>query len=152
MKKNKPINILIIAGEESGDLHGSNLVDDLKIVWPDASFSGMGGKKMRRAGVHIFFDIERMGTVGLVEIFGNIFHYLKVYWKLVSEITSKKYDAAILIDYPTLNLQLARKCKQVGCPVYYFISPQVWAWRKGRINDIRRTVSKMHVFLPFEET
>lgn len=149
---NQPLQILIIAGEESGDLHGSSLVHALKEVCPGASFYGLGGKKMRQAGVHTFFEIDRMGMVGLIEIFGNIFHYLKVYRTLAAEIASKKYSAAVLIDYPTLNLRLANLCKQVNCPVFYFISPQLWAWRRGRIDKIRRTVKKMLVFFPFEET
>jgi len=145
-------NILIVAGEESGDLHGSHLVEALKTLCPGVSFRGMGGVKMRRAGVQTFFDIDRMGAVGLVETPGNIAHYLKVYCKLTTEIVGNKYDAAILIDYPTLNLRLAKKCKRVNCPVFYFISPQIWAWRGGRIKDIRRDVSKMLVLFPFEET
>lgn len=151
MIKTKPPNILIVAGEESGDLHGSNLIDALKTVQPGVSFCGMGGKKMRRAGMRSFFDIDRMGTVGLVEIFGSLFHYVKVYRKLAAEIAGKKYDAAILIDYPTLNLMLARVCKRANCPVFYFISPQIWAWRRRRIKTIRRTVKKMFVIIPFEE-
>ena len=147
----KPLNILIVAGEESGDLHGGNLVAVMKSLRPDIAFAGMGGRKMRQAGTDTFLGIDRMGTVGLVEIFGNIIHYVKVYRKLASEIASKKYAAAILIDYPTLNLRLAKLCKRAGCPVFYFISPQVWAWRKGRIEDIRKTVAKMFVVFPFEE-
>lgn len=147
----KPLNILIIAGEESGDLHGANLATSLKAIQPGSSFRGMGGNKMRQAGVHTFFDIDRMGTVGLVEIFGNIIHYIKVYCKLASEIVGKKYDAVILIDYPTLNLRLAKWCKRSNCPAFFYISPQVWAWRRGRIKTIRRVVNKMFVILPFEE-
>lgn len=146
------MKILIVAGEESGDLHGSNLVNALKALSPDLEFYGMGGKKMRQSGVKTFFDIDRMGTVGLFEIFGNGFHYYQVYRRLVKEIESQQYDAAILIDYPTLNLILAGHCKRTRCPVYYFISPQIWAWRKRRIKIIRRRVRKMFVILPFEES
>jgi lipid-A-disaccharide synthase len=145
------LRTLIVAGEASGDLHGSHLVEALKKLRPECRFFGMGGKKMRSEGVETFFDIERMGAVGAVELLAELPHYLKVYRLLSREISSGRYDAAILIDYPTLNLRLARLCERAGVPVFYFISPQIWAWRKGRINQIRQTVNRMFVVLPFEE-
>lgn len=147
----KPYRILIVAGEDSGDLHGSHLVAAFKHIHPDADFHGLGGKKMRQEGVHTFFDIDRMGTVGVIEIFGNALHYYKVYRKLSSEIATGQYHAAILIDYPTLNMRLANKCREAGVPVFFFISPQVWAWRSSRVREIRQNVDKMFVILPFEE-
>ena len=144
-------HFLIIAGEASGDLHGSNLVSALKVLLPHARFSGMGGARMREAGVETLFGIERMGTVGVVEVLGEFDHYYKVYRALMKEIASRRYDAVILIDYPTLNLRLAKQGRRFSCPVLYFISPQIWAWRKGRIRDIRESVAKMFVILPFEE-
>jgi len=150
MKKEEP-HFLIIAGEASGDLHGAKLVQALFDIYPKARFTGMGGIHMQEAGVDTLFDIERMGAVGLVEIFSDIGHYFRVYRALKKEIASRKYTAAILIDYPTLNLRLAKQSRRYDCPVYYFISPQVWAWRKGRIKDIRKSVKKMFVILPFEE-
>ena len=143
---------LIVAGEASGDIHGSGLVQALKKINPDCEFSGLGGNCMRREGVKTFFDIDRMGAVGIVELLSDLPHYLKVYRKLVSEIKSGFYDAVILIDYPTLNLRLANVCHKYSCPALFFISPQVWAWRKGRIKKIRRTVDKMFVIFPFEES
>lgn len=148
----KSLRTLIVAGEASGDLHGSHLVQALKIIRPECRFFGMGGKNMRSEGVETFFDIERMGAVGAVEILAELPHYLKVYRTLSREISSGAYTAAILIDYPTLNLRLARLCERAGIPVFYFISPQIWAWRKGRINQIRQTVNRMFVVLPFEES
>ncbi|PIQ96900.1 MAG: lipid-A-disaccharide synthase [Nitrospinae bacterium CG11_big_fil_rev_8_21_14_0_20_56_8] len=144
--------ILIVAGEASGDLHGGSLVRALRETLPGSRFFGMGGNRMRDAGVETLFDIDRMGAVGVFEFLGDFAHYLKVYRTLVDEIVSKKYSAAILIDYPTLNLRLARHCRQQGCPVYFVISPQIWAWRKGRIRHIRRDVTRMYVVLPFEES
>ena len=145
------MHFLIIAGEASGDIHGANLVQALLDIYPKARFTGMGGAHMCDAGVNTLFGIERMGTVGLVEIFSEFGHYFGVYRALRREIASHKYTAVILIDYPTLNLRLARHSRKHHCPVYYFISPQVWAWRKGRIKDIRKSVRKMFVILPFEE-
>ncbi len=142
---------MIIAGEASGDLHGSKLVSALKVRSPEACFKGMGGAKMREAGVDTLFGIERMGAVGIVEVLGDFGHYYKVYRTLMKEIASRRYDAVILIDYPTLNLRLAKQARRFDCPVFFFISPQIWAWRKGRIRDIRESVSKMFVILPFEE-
>ena len=144
-------HFLIVAGEASGDLHGSKLVQSLLDIYPKARFTGMGGTRMRDAGVNTLFGIERMGAVGLVEIFADFGHYFSVYRALMKEIASRKYTAVILIDYPTLNLRLANQGRKHDCPIYYFISPQVWAWRKGRIKDIRKSVHKMFVILPFEE-
>ncbi len=145
------LNILIIAGEESGDLHGGNLVKALKEIHPDMNFKGIGGDKMRRAGVETVFGIENMGTVGLAEIFGSLFFYINVYRVIAKEIAKKQFDAAIFIDYPTLNLMFAKLCRRVNCPAFFFISPQIWAWRSGRIKKIRRIIKKMYVVLPFEE-
>jgi len=150
MNKEKP-HFLIIAGEASGDLHGAKLVQALLDVYPKARFTGMGGERMRDAGVNTLFGIERMGAVGFVEIFSDFGYYIGVYRALVKEIASLKYTAVILIDSPTLNLRLAKHSRKHSCPVYYFISPQIWAWRKGRIEDIRKSVHKMFVILPFEE-
>ena len=150
MNKEEP-HFLIVAGEASGDLHGAKLVQALLDVYPKARFTGMGGERMRGAGVKTLFGIERMGAVGFVEIFSDFGHYFEVYRELVKEIASLKYTAVILIDSPTLNLRLAKHSRKHSCPVYYFISPQVWAWRKGRIEDIRKSVHKMFVILPFEE-
>ena len=150
MNKEEP-HFLIIAGEASGDLHGAKLVQALLDAYPKARFTGMGGGRMRDAGVNTLFGIERMGAVGLVEIFSDLGHYFGVYRALMKEIASLKYTAVILIDYPTLNLRLAKHSRKHSCPVYYFISPQIWAWRKGRIKDIRKSVHKMFVVLPFEE-
>jgi lipid A disaccharide synthetase len=104
----KSLRILIVAGEASGDLHGSHLVEAIKSFHPKCRFFGVGGKKMRAEGVETFFDIERMGAIGAIEILGELPLYIKVYRTLAAEISSGKYDAAILIDYPTLNLMLAK--------------------------------------------
>ena len=149
--KDKHPHFLVVAGEASGDLHGSNLVSALKVLQPHARFTGMGGSRMREAGVETLFGIERMGTVGGIEVLGAFDHYYKVYRSLMKEIASCKYDGVILIDYPTLNLRLAKQGRRFDCPVFFFISPQIWAWRKGRIKEIRESVRKMFVILPFEE-
>lgn len=147
----KPKHFLIIAGEASGDLHGSMLVSEIKMCLPEARFTGMGGARMQKAGVDRLFGIERMGAVGFVEVLWDFIHYYNVYRTLMKEIAARSYDAIILIDYPTLNLRLAKQARRFDYPVFFFISPQIWAWRKGRIRTIRESVSKMFVILPFEE-
>ena len=147
----KSQHFLIIAGEASGDLHGSMLVSEIKTCLPEARFTGMGGARMQKAGVDRLFGIERMGAVGFVEVLWDFVHYYNVYQTLMKQIATRSYDAVILIDYPTLNLRLAKQARRFDCPVFFFISPQIWAWRKGRIRTIRESVSKMFVILPFEE-
>ncbi len=143
--------ILIVAGEASGDLHGGHLVRALKAQYPQLQFEGVGGKHMQEAGVSTLYDISRMGGMGLFEFVSGLWHHIEVYRKLSREIAKGKYRAAILINYPFFNLKLAKVCKQWDCPALFYISPQVWASRKGRVNTIRETVSKMYVILPFEE-
>lgn len=144
-------HILIVAGEASGDLHGGHLVRELKAQQPQLQFEGVGGKHMQEAGVSTLFDISRMGGMGLFEYVNSLWHHFQVYRKLSREIAKGKYRAAILINYPFFNLKLAKVCKRWNCPALFYISPQVWASRKGRVNTIRETVSKMYVILPFEE-
>lgn len=143
--------ILIVAGEASGDLHGGHLVRALKTQHPQLRFEGVGGKQMQEAGVHTLYDIDRMGGMGLFEIVNGLWHHIEIFRKLSREIATGKYRAAILINYPFFNLKLAKVCKRWHCPALFYISPQVWASRKGRVNTIRDTVSKMYVILPFEE-
>lgn len=147
-----PVRLLLVAGEASGDLHGGNLARELKELIPNLVLEGSGGKKMRQAGVSTLFDIEQMGAVGVFELIGSLFHHWKIYQTFSSSISKGKYDAAVLINYPGLNLRLARKCKAQGVPVFFFISPQVWAWERGRIKAIRKTGKKIFVLLPFEES
>ncbi|MGV7221462.1 MAG: lipid-A-disaccharide synthase [Nitrospinales bacterium] len=147
----KPIKLLMVAGEASGDLHGGNLAKALKSLIPDVEMEGTGGNSMREAGVSILYDINKMGAVGIVELVGSLFHHFKIYRKLSSSIAQQKYDAAILVNYPGLNLRLAERCKAAGCPVFFYISPQVWVWDRGRVKSISKTATKMYVILPFEE-
>ncbi len=143
--------ILIVAGEASGDLHGGHLVRALKAQHPQLQFEGVGGKHMQEAGVSTLYDISRMGGMGLFEFVNGLWHHLEIYRRLSREIAKGKYRAAILINYPFFNLKLAKVCNQWNCPALFYISPQVWASRKGRVKTIRETVSKMYVILPFEE-
>jgi lipid-A-disaccharide synthase len=146
-----PKRILISAGEPSGDLHASNLVKDLKRLKPDLEFFGIGGEFSRRAGVAIPFDISRLAVVGLTEVLKNLSTISRIYKGLLDEIDSKKPDIAILVDYPGFNFRLAKALKKRSIPVVYYISPQIWAWGKGRIKIIKECVEKVIVFFKFEE-
>ena len=141
---------MIIAGEASGDLHGGNLVREMHRIDPTLRFYGTGGKKLREAGVDLMADSADMAVVGLTEVFAKLGTIRKVLAALKASIRKDKPDLLILIDYPDFNLSLAATAKKHRVKVFYYISPQVWAWRKGRISVIKKNVDKMAVILPFE--
>jgi lipid-A-disaccharide synthase len=143
-------NILIVAGEASGDLHGSKVVEALRQLDPQVRIVGMGGNHLRRAGVEILVDSSRLAVVGITEVLGRLGDLLRAYRKLKELIRSQEIGLLILIDFPDFNLGLAGVAKKAGVPVFYYISPQVWAWRSGRIQKIARRVSRMAVIFPFE--
>lgn len=144
-------NILIVAGEPSGDLHAASLVKDLKSLDPDLRFFGIGGSRMKKAGVDIIFDITSLALVGAVEVLKNIVTVGKAFRSVISKIDADRPDLAILVDYPGFNLRLARALEKRSIPVVYYISPQVWAWGRGRVNIIKKCVKKILVFFKFEE-
>ena len=143
--------VMIVAGEASGDLHGGNLVRAMHRIDPDIRFTGVGGKQMQRAGVELLADAADMAVVGLTEVVFRLRMILGVLRRLKALLKRDPPDLVILIDYPDFNLPLARTAKKCGVKVLYYISPQVWAWRKGRVKTIRETVDRMVVILPFEE-
>ncbi len=142
---------MIVAGEASGDLHGGNLVRAMREIDPAISFYGVGGARMRMAGVELVADVADMAVVGLTEVVFKLGKILRVRRRLKTLMKEAPPDLVILIDYPDFNLPLARAARKQGIRVLYYISPQVWAWRKGRIETIRKTVDRMVVILPFEE-
>lgn len=144
-------NILIVAGEPSGDLHASNLVRNLKSLKPDISFFGLGGNLCKDAGVDINFDITKLAVVALVDAGKNIFTIGRVFKDILKKVDSAKVDLAILVDYPGFNLRLAKELKKRNIPVIYYISPQIWAWGADRIKVIKESVTKIIVFFKFEE-
>lgn len=144
-------SILIVAGENSGEKYGARLVQEFKKLQPSHSFWGIGGKNMAKEEVEILFPVEDLAVVGVFEIFCRLVHIRKIFYRLVEEAKKKKPQAAVLIDSPDFNLRLANKLKELGIPVLYYISPTVWAWRKGRLKTIKKTVAKMLLIFPFEE-
>ena len=143
--------IMIVAGAQSGDLHGSNLVRAMHRIDPDLRFYGIGGRKMREAGVELIADAADMAVVGLTEVVGKLGMILGVMRRMKLALKKLKPALLILIDYPDFNLRLGKAAKKNGVRVFYYISPQIWAWRKGRIHKIKEVVDKMAVILPFEE-
>jgi len=142
--------ILIIAGEASGDLHGSGVVKALLRLSPDVQVHGLGGGNMRQAGAEMLMDSSRLAVVGITEVLGKIGNLVRAYREVKKFIKTHRPALLILIDFPDFNLPLAGVAKRMGVPVLYYISPQVWAWRSGRVKKIAERVHKMAVILPFE--
>ena len=142
--------IMIVAGEASGDLHGSNLVKEIHNIDPSIRFYGIGGKKLKEAGVKLIASSSDMAVVGLTEVVFKLKFILKVMGLLKKSLREDKPDLLILIDYPDFNLPLAKAARKNGVKVFYYISPQVWAWRRKRIKHIEKIVDRMAVILPFE--
>ena len=141
--------VLISSGEASGDLHGSNLIDALRKLDPDVKVTGMGGHAMIEAGLD-GLDSTELAVVGIVEVIGKLSLIRKAFYRLVDMLDRERPDCVVLIDYPEFNLRFAKEAKKRSIPVVYYISPQVWAWRKGRVRKIARLVDKMLVVFPFE--
>jgi lipid-A-disaccharide synthase len=142
--------ILLVTGEASGDLHGANLARELKILRPDVELLGVGGSKMETAGVTLLPGIGRLDMIGFpgpAQLRMAVHNYLVI----TRFLRDTPLDAVVFIDHPGLNLRLARRAKREGHRVVYYIAPQVWAWRPGRMRLISRVVDRMIVILPFEE-
>lgn len=142
-------SIFIVSGEESGDLHGAALMRRLKQMIPGLYFSGMGGVRMKGEGL-FGLDSREVSVVGIVEVLSKLVKILGSMRTLKGELKADHFDAVVLIDFPDFNLRLAKEAKRLGIPVIYYISPQVWAWRKGRLAKIASVVDKMLVVFPFE--
>jgi lipid-A-disaccharide synthase len=141
---------MIVAGEASGDLYGATLAAEIRALSPDTRLFGMGGDRMREAGIDTLVDANVMAVMGIVEVLGQLPVILKGFSILKRALLSDPPRLLILIDYPDFNLRLARVAKRAGIKVLYFISPQVWAWRSGRVKGIGRVVDMMAVLFPFE--
>jgi len=144
-------NILIVTGEASGDLHGANLVRSLIKKKSDLSFCGMGGPELSSCNVEILFDAAKISVVGIFEVISHLSDIFFAQKVLRRRLHKNPPDLLIIIDLPDFNLMLAKKAKQLGIPVFYYITPQVWAWRSSRVKTIRKRVDKIGVILPFEE-
>ena len=143
--------VAILAGEASGDQHGAKLVSAMQKKYPALFFCGMGGDALRQAGVRIVVEASELTVVGITEVFAKIPAILKGMAKIKKLIKSLRPDLLILIDFPDFNLHIAAVAKKLDIPVLYYISPQIWAWRQGRVKRIGRLIDHMAVILPFEE-
>jgi lipid-A-disaccharide synthase len=141
----------MVAGEPSGDMYGAEVARSLFEKFPGCEIYGLGGQQMRQAGVQLEGDISKTAVVGPFEVITHLGSLYRVFRHLAERVESEAPTAAILIDFPDFNLRLAKRVKQAGAPVFYYVSPQVWAWREGRIKQIKELVDKMLVIFPFEE-
>ena len=142
--------LLVVAGEASGDLHGARLIAELRRLDPDLSVFGLGGDEMRAAGLQAVAHSSEISVVGITEVWKILPRAREIFASLLAETEKRRPRGAVLIDFPEFNLRLARELKRRGVPVLYYISPQVWAWRRGRVKTIARVVSRMLVLFPFE--
>jgi len=142
---------MIIAGEASGDLHGANLARAIAAERPDVELFGIGGSGMRKAGVDTLVDNAEIAVVGVWEILAHLRVIINAFQSMKRILTSDPPDLLVLIDYPEFNLKLAKVARKAGVKVCYYISPQIWAWRRGRVKKIARLVDKMLVVFPFEK-
>lgn len=143
--------ILIVTGEISGESYGADLVREIRKNLPETRFFGVGGEEMAKEEVELLFRIEQLSIIGIVEVLPHLFKLYKIKKAIVNEARKRKTAVAILIDSPDFNLRLAKELKMIGIPVIYFISPTVWAWRKGRIKKIKEYVSLLLIIFPFEK-
>ncbi|MFA7288860.1 MAG: lipid-A-disaccharide synthase [Melioribacteraceae bacterium] len=144
-------NILIIAGEASGDLHGENLMREINAVDKSISFFGIGGEKMKSAGLKSFYSVSDMAFLGFWEVVKHLPFIRKVKKELIAAVIENNIKTVILIDYPGFNLNIAKKLKSLGIKVIYYISPQLWAWGQKRVEKVRTLVDKMIVIFEFEK-
>ena len=148
-------NVLIVAGEASGDLHGASLIRELKKLDSSLKICGIGGDKMKAEGMELIYHIDKMAFLGFVEVIKHLPFIKKVQRDLIDEVKKRNVTQLVLIDYPGFNLSIAKKLKQLEpelkLELIYYITPQVWAWGKGRVNKIRELFKKVLVVFPFEE-
>jgi lipid-A-disaccharide synthase len=145
------MKFLLSAGEASGDNYGAQLIAALGQLAPGAEFFGMGGEAMRAAGLDVQIHANEVAVVGLAEVITHLPAIRRRFKRLVEEAGRRRPEAAVLIDFPDFNLRLARELHRLGIPVFYFVSPQLWAWRTGRVEQIKKYVRKMIVIFPFEQ-
>ncbi len=151
MTPNPNTVFFLVAGEESGDIHGARLISALKEKCPDTSFVGHGGNKMKAAGMEIIEHVDNLAMMGFTEVIKHLPYMVNVMGKTLGKIQEIKPRRLILIDYPGFNLRLAKNVHPLGLPITYFIMPQVWAWKEKRVKTIRKYVDQALCIFPFEQ-
>lgn len=142
--------IMLVVGEASGDVHGAHLVEALLRRDPSLRIFGVAGEQLRRTRFESLFDVSEIAGMGLTELFGNLKRLWSAYQRLRRSLRERRPNLLVLIDFPEINLRLAKLAKQLRVPVLYYVSPQIWAWRRGRVRQIARWVDRMAVIFPFE--
>ena len=150
MTNERPLCVLIVAGEASGDMHGAGIVKALLQAEPDAEIFGIGGNHMRAAGMEILYHINAMGILGFTEVLRHLPFIRRVMRDLVGQARQRRPDVAILIDYPGFNLRLAKKLRDERIKILYYIAPQVWAWAARRVDKMKKLIDQMAVVFDFE--
>lgn len=151
MQEKRPLKLYFLAGEPSGDLHGKNLIAELLQLRPDIEMRGMGGDGMEGLGVKLVRHIRHTSFMGWAEVIKNLGTIKQLFRDVKADILDFKPDAVVMIDYPGFNIRMAEWLKGKGIKVLYYISPQVWAWKKGRVKKIKAYVDRMFTILPFEK-
>jgi lipid-A-disaccharide synthase len=146
------VQVLISAGEASGETYGAMLIPELrKLLGAETQFFGVGGERMRAAGAEIVVDSAKVAAVGITEVVKHVATIYREFFRTVSIARARRPELAVLIDFPDFNLRLAEKLHGLGIPVVYFVSPQLWAWKQSRIWRVKRFVNRMLVIFPFEQ-
>ena len=143
--------LFISAGDPSGDQAVARVIAELKNRFPELETVGLGGPRLAELGQHQLADQDEISVMGFWEVAKRFGFFRRLMQTCVSEIEKQRPNAVLLVDYPGFNLRLAKRIKKLGIPILYYISPQVWAWGKGRLPDIRRLIDRVLVILPFEE-
>ncbi|MBN2413293.1 lipid-A-disaccharide synthase [candidate division KSB1 bacterium] len=142
--------IMILAGEASGDLHGGELVKELFKAEPNLEIFGVGGDKMRQAGMELYYHVDQLAYIGFWEVIKHYFYFRRIFFHLLEELDKRRPDIVVLIDYPGFNLKFARQAHKKGVNIFYFIAPQVWAWAQGRAKKMAKYIHHLAVIFDFE--
>jgi len=143
--------ILIVAGEASADLHAARALAELRVLRPGVHAFGVGGPRLREAGLEVLAPAEDISVMGLTEVLPRLPRIIGILRALVRAASERRPSAALLVDLPDFNVRLAARLKKLGVPVVYYVSPKIWAWRQGRARKIARAVDRMLLIFPFEE-
>ena len=145
------MKFFVIAGEASGDMHGANLLKEISALNPKAEFEGFGGERLKNSGMKVLRSMDKLNFMGFVEVVKN-YPTIRENFKVCKQaMIENKPDAIILIDYPGFNLRIAKWAKKRGIRVFYYISPQVWAWKESRVKQMKKNIDRLMVILPFEK-
>jgi lipid-A-disaccharide synthase len=147
----KPPRIFLSAGEPSGDLHGASLAESLRRRFPGVMLFGLGGDRMREAGVELLAHVDQLAVMGFVEVLRHLPYFVGLMGRVQRELDIRRPDLVVPIDYPGFNMRLAKRARRRGVPVLYYIAPQVWAWHRTRMNQLAHNTDRLAVILPFEE-